>query len=118
VQQSDKEYMVHDDKGKLSLGQILSHLFEKAINVQYNDYVHKLNEQRKDFFFCSINDHHYSIDMYIAKFWMRLSNAEREQFWQKIDNEQPKIIETIKQHEAFKQAMICEEPIKEVTDDA
>lgn len=36
--------MVHEDKSKLSLGQILTHLFEKAINVQYSGYLQKLNE--------------------------------------------------------------------------
>lgn len=97
--------MVHDDKSKLSLGQILSHLFEKAINVQYNDYVHKLNEQRKDFFFCRIDNNHYSHDMYIAKFWLNLSNSGRDQFWTKIEKDMHGILDTIKQHEYFKLAM-------------
>ena len=38
-------------KNKLSLGQILSHLFEKSLNVQFHEYNNKLTKQMKEFFF-------------------------------------------------------------------
>lgn len=56
--------------------------------------------------------------MKIAKYWLSLQNNEKDQFWQKIDTEKAHIIESVKQHETYKQAMSCEEPIKEVSDES
>jgi hypothetical protein len=56
-QQQDKEVIL--DKTRLSLGRILSHLFEKAINVQYQDFQNKLTNPMKEFFYTQTENHLY-----------------------------------------------------------
>jgi len=118
TQQQVKDVEVHEDKQKLSLGQILTHMLEKAINVQYCDFLGKLTNAQKEFFFCGQEEHLYSKDMRIAKYWMSLQPSEQDSFWQKIADEKDNIVDEIKKHEVFKNAQTCEDPIKEVPDDA
>jgi len=57
------------DKSKLTLAQVISHIFEKSINIQYQEFQGKLSNSMKEFFFTSIENHHYSIDLKLSKFW-------------------------------------------------
>lgn len=41
----------------MTLGQILSHIIEKAINVQYQEFQSKLTNQMKEFFFTQTENH-------------------------------------------------------------
>lgn len=109
---------MHADKSRLSIGQVIAHMFEKAINVQYNDFLGKLSKPQTEFFFCGSEDHLYSRDMHIAKFWMNLAASEQDLFWQKIEEKKTEIVEAVKDSEVFKQAQSCQEPIKEETEDA
>jgi len=56
-QQQDKEVIL--DKTNISLGRILSHLFEKAINVQYQDFQNKLSNPMKEFFYTQTENNLY-----------------------------------------------------------
>ena len=88
--------VVKDRHPSLSLGQILTHVFEKAINVQYHEFQAKLTNQMKDFFFTQNDNHAYSQDMKLAKFWRNLKPKEKEAFWKKIDEQQEETIEAVK----------------------
>ena len=96
-QKVDKE--VVKDKSHMSFGQILSHLFEKSINVQYQEYLGKLSNQMKDFFYMSNENHMYSVDLKLAKFWLNIKPKERDQFWKTISEKQDGILGEIKQTE-------------------
>ena len=81
TQQQGKFSGVHAENTKLSIGQIIAHMFEKAINVQYCDFLGKLSKAHLEFFFCGSEDHLYSRDMHIAKYWMKLEPSEQDEFW-------------------------------------
>ena len=84
---------------------MLSHIFEKAINVQYHDYQNKLSKDMKDFFFCqqeTLNGNLYEQDLKLAKFWRDLKQNEIDGFWSKIADRQEEIIKELKQNETFK----------------
>jgi len=96
----------------LSLGSILTHVFEKAINVQYHEFQARLTNQMKDFFFTQNDNHAYSQDMKLAKFWRNLKPKEKEAFWKKIDEQQEEMIEAVKR-ESSGVLQDCEEIIEE-----
>ena len=88
--QMDKD--VVKDKTVMSFGQILSHIFEKSINIQYQEYQGKLSNPMKDFFYTSNENHMYSQDLKLAKFWRDLKPKERDQFWKTISEKQDEIL--------------------------
>lgn len=93
------------DKSSMNFAQMLSHIFEKSINVQYHDYQNKLSKDMKDFFFCqqeTLNGNLYEQDLKLAKFWRDLKQNEIDGFWSKIIDRQEDIIKELKQTETFK----------------
>ena len=46
-----KDRPVFDDKSRLTLGQMLCHCLEKALNIQYMDFKGKLKPEHQRFFF-------------------------------------------------------------------
>ena len=89
----------------MNFAQMLSHIFEKSINVQYQDYQNKLSKDMKDFFFCqqeTLNGNLYEQDLKLAKFWRGLKQNEIDGFWSKIIDSQEEIIKELKQTETFK----------------
>lgn len=90
------------DKTTVSLGQILCHLFEKAINVQYQEFQNKLSNQMKEFFFSTNENNLFNQDLKLAKFWKDLSPEEQSNFWLKIFKSSDEVVQQIKQSELFK----------------
>ena len=72
----------------MTLGQILSHIIEKAINVQYQEFQSKLTNQMKEFFFTQTENHLYAQDLNIAKFWKDLTPNGKEKTWTKVSEAQ------------------------------
>ena len=72
------------DKKQISLGQILCHVFEKAINVQFQEFQNRLTNQMKEFFFRSSENNMFNQDLKLAGFWKDLSPDEQTQFWAKV----------------------------------
>lgn len=53
----------------------------------------------KDFFYTSNENHMYSQDLKLAKFWRDLKPKERDQFWKTISEKQDEILGEIKRTE-------------------
>ena len=85
----------------MSFGQILSHIFEKAINVQYQEYQGKLTNPMKEFFHTSQENHIYTDDVKLAKFWKDLKPKEKDQFWKAISEKQDAILDEIKKTKEY-----------------
>lgn len=60
------------DKSTISLGQVLCHIFEKAINVQYHEFQNKISNQMKEFFYSQDDNTIFNQDLKLAKFWREL----------------------------------------------
>lgn len=74
---------VFKDRNRLTLAQVVAHLFEKAVNVQYHDFQGKLSPAMKEFFFTTEEErerakkggtgaegeHQLDRDASLAKFW-------------------------------------------------
>lgn len=109
---ASQEKDVIKDKTKMTLGKILCHIFEKAINVQYQEFQNRLTHPMKDFFFIQNENHLYSQDLKFSKFWQELQGPEHVAIWEKINQAQEKVITEIKTTEEYKKQNLCEE-IKE-----
>lgn len=65
------------DKSAISLGLILCHIFEKAINIQYQEFQSKTNAQMNQFFYSQNDNSIFNQDLKLAKFWRDLKSNER-----------------------------------------
>jgi hypothetical protein len=90
------------DKSQVSLGQVLCHIFEKSINVQYQEFQNRLTNQMKDFFFSQNENNLFNQDIKLAKFWKDLNPEEQADFWLKVVKAQEEVIKEIKQSDIYK----------------
>ena len=108
---------VFKDKSELTLGQILSHIFEKAINVQYQEYQGKLQNNMKEFFFSNNDNHLYTVDLKLAKFWKESKPKEKESIWTTVNAAQNDVIEEIKKSDLYAKAKHCDDIVEENEND-
>lgn len=109
TQVASQDTEVFKDKSKLTLAQVLSHIFEKAINVQFQEFQGRLGKQHQEFFFTNADSSHFATELKLAKFWRELSASEREKVWAKVTLAQDDIIEEIKKSPEFANSMQFEE---------
>lgn len=81
--QSEPETSLQDSA--VSFAQVFSHIFEKAINVHFQEFQGKLSNQMKDFFFTQDQNNIYTDDLRLAQFWKELRPAEANKIWEGID---------------------------------
>ena len=109
---ASQEKDVIKDKTKMTLGKILCHIFEKAINVQYQEFQNRLTHPMKEFFFMQEENHLYAQDLKFSQFWQELRGPEHVAIWEKINKAQEQVITEIKTTDEYKKQSLCEE-IKE-----
>lgn len=92
----------------MSIGQMLCHLLEKSLNIQYLDFRQKLKDPMQKFFFqrndvnSSFTNTFYWNDLNLAKFWMDLPSTTQDAFWARVGEIEESALKQIKDSEAFR----------------
>ncbi|CDW83969.1 UNKNOWN [Stylonychia lemnae] len=88
---SASNYACRDKTGEFSLAQCLYTIFEKAINVQYLDYLGKLNQDHQNFFFTTPQFDIFTYDMKLSYFWLSMDSEKRKKAIKNLDELEKKI---------------------------
>ena len=115
---------MHEDKSALSLGQIICHVFEKSLNVQFTEFKGRLAHSQKKFFMRAIDagDMQYAAsflwtDMKLSKFWMDLPKDRKDKLWARATEEEESIVETVRDTELYRSQQCNLELVKEMRDE-
>lgn len=99
----------------LTFGQILVHLFEKAINVQFQEFQNKLSNQMREFFFHSEENLTFEEDLMLAKFWKEVKQPKITKIWSMVSAEMETVFKETKKSDAYQKKEEFPE-IEEVSD--
>ena len=86
---------------------MLCHLFERSLNINYMEFKNKLtdNKMRRQFILepqGGMSSTRLWNDIKLTLFWRDCTEKDQEKFWDKVKDQQEKILEAVKHTDQFK----------------